>query len=388
MARAEAAAARMRSRPAWVDAVITQGVALVAAFVFAAVVGGIIIAAFGENPLQIYSTVWQFGTARAQDFARVLEIATALTFSALAVAVAFRAGMFNIGVEGQYIVGMMTASAAAVTLDGILPGFTLLLAVIIASVIGSMAWAAVPAILKVKTGAHEVVTTIMMNGIAVSLVAWALLNPLKSPEGGLIDLRTDRFVEDALVPTVGGSLGIEETIPPSVHLSWLFVLALLACFLVWFLLFRTRLGYEVRAVGSSAGSAEAGGVSIGATQIKVFLISGALAGFVGLNHLLVEQGFFGSTYQAGLGFEGIAVAFLGRNSPIGIPLAAILLGMLRRGQDGVAITTDLPEEILVILEGVLILSVVIAYGIATRVLVRRRQRAERLLEEQPVREAA
>ncbi|HJV03809.1 MAG TPA: ABC transporter permease [Actinomycetota bacterium] len=381
MAAVEAAEAPVRARPAWVDALITQGVALVTAFLFAAIVGGFIIAAFGESPLVIYSTVWQFGTARTQDFARVLQIATPLIFSALAVAVAFRAGMFNIGVEGQYIVGMMTASAAAVTLDGILPGYTLLLAVILAGVLGSMLWAFVPAILKVKTGAHEVVTTIMMNGIALSLVAWALLNPLKSPEGGLIDLRTDRFVENARVPTIGESLGIEETIPPSVHLSWLFVLALVACLLVWFLLYRTRLGYEIRAVGSSAGSAEAGGVSIGATQLKVFLISGALAGFVGLNHLLVEQGFFGSTYQQFLGFEGIAVAFLGRNSPVGIPLAAILLGMLRRGQDGIAVTTDLPEEILVILEGVLILSVVIAYGIATRILARRRQQVERITEE-------
>jgi ABC-type uncharacterized transport system permease subunit len=129
-------------------------------------------------------------------------------------------------------------------------------------------------------------------------------------------------------------------------------------------------------------------VSIGATQIKVFLISGALAAFVGLNHLLVEQGSFGSTYQQFLGFEGIAVAFLGRTSPFGIPLAAILLGMLRRGQDGVAVTTDLPEEILVILEGVLILSVVIAYGVATRLLARRRQRAERIVEESSAPEAA
>jgi general nucleoside transport system permease protein len=379
---------RIRTRPAWVDALITQAIALVGAFLFAGVVGAIIIAAFGESPLVVYSTVWQFGTARPEDFARVLESATPLIFSALAVAVAFRAAMFNIGVEGQYSVGMTTASAAAVTLDAVLPGFTLLLAGILAAVAGSMIWAAVPGILKVKTGAHEVVTTIMMNGIAVSLVAWALLNPLRSSEQGLIDLRTDRFAPDALVPTVGESLGIDETIPPSVHFTWLFFVAILACVLVWFLLYRTRLGYEVRAVGSSAGSAEAGGVSIGATQIKVFMISGFLAGFVGLNHLLGDQGFLGSIYQTGLGFEGIGVAFLGRNSPIGIPVAAILLGMLRRGQDGIAVTTDLPEEILVILEGVLILSVVIAYGIATRVLNRRRQRAERMIEERFEREAA
>jgi simple sugar transport system permease protein len=141
-----------------------------------------------------------------------------------------------------------------------------------------------------------------------------------------------------------------------------------------------RLGYEVRSVGSSAGAAEAGGISIGATQVKIFLVSGLLAGFVGLNHLLVERGYLGNIYESGLGFAGIAVAFLGRNSPVGIALSAILLGMLSRGEDGIEVTTNLPREIVIILEGVLILSVVIAYGVAGRALARRRQRIERAEE--------
>jgi general nucleoside transport system permease protein len=368
-----------RTRPEWVDTLVTQVLAVAGAFLFAGVVGGIIIMLYGESPLFVYSTIWQFSTARAQDFAKVLENATPLIFSGLAVAVAFKAGMFNIGVEGQYIVGMMTATPAAIFLD-FLPAPLHVIAVILAAILGSTAWAAIPAILKVTTGAHEVVTTIMMNGIAVSLVAWALLNPLRTSETGLVDLRSDRFPESALVPPLAPSLGLEEQIPPSVYLSWLFPLAILACVAVWYLLYRTRLGYDARAVGLSPQAAEAGGVSIGATQIKMFLLSGALAGFVGLNHLLVDAGFLGVNYETTLGFTGIAVAFLGRNHPAGIAMAAVLLGILIRGEDGLAVSTDLPREIVIILEGLLILSVVVAYQITRRILLRRRQRLVRTEE--------
>jgi ABC-type uncharacterized transport system permease subunit len=377
---AEAPAVRApRARPEWLDTVTTQVLALVGAFLFAAVTGGIIIALYGENPVFVYSTVWQFSTARPQDFAKVLENATPLIFSGLAVAVAFKAGLFNIGVEGQYFVAMITATAAAIFLD-FLPGPLHLVAVILAAMAGSTAWAAVPAVLKVKTGAHEVVTTIMMNGIAISLLAWALNDPLRTSQTGFLDLRSDRFPESALVPRLADTLGLEEQIPSTVYLSWLFPLAILACVLVWFLLYRTRLGYEVRAVGLSPGSAETGGVSIGATQIKVFLISGALAGFVGLNHLLVDAGFLGVNYETLLGFTGIAVAFLGRNHPAGIVLAAILFGIMARGEDGLAVSTDLPREIVIILQGLLILSVVIAFEITRRILLRRRQRLVRAEE--------
>jgi simple sugar transport system permease protein len=360
------AATQPRIRPEWIDFLVAQLIALAGAFAFAALIGAVIVIAYGEDPLFVYRTVWAFGTSRPQDFAIVLENATPLIYSGLAVAVAFKAGLFNIGVEGQYIVGMAAAAAAALTLS-VLP------LVIVAAMTGAMLWAAVPAVLKVKTGAHEVVTTIMMNGIAVSLVAWLILHPLRS-DVTTTDLRTEDFPASALVPNLATSLGIEDVIPDSiVHLTWLFPIALVVCVTVWFMMFRTRLGYEVRAVGSSPGSAEAGGVSIGGTQIKIFLISGALAGLVGLNHILGDTGYLGSNYETGLGFSGIAVAFLGRNHPAGIPLAAILFGMLLRGQDGLAILTELPIEILIILQGILILSVVVAYELVSRALARRRQ---------------
>src|SRR5918992_4374954 len=166
----QAESLRRRRVPRWLETLRLPAIALGSAFAVAALIGSIIIIAYDENPFDVYETVWRFGTARPEDFARVLVYATPLIFSGLAVAVAFKAGMFNIGVEGQYIVGMMTAAPAALFLD-FLPGPIHLLAVILAAVLGSTAWAAVPAVLKVTTGAHEVVTTIMMNGIAVSLVA-------------------------------------------------------------------------------------------------------------------------------------------------------------------------------------------------------------------------
>jgi ABC-type uncharacterized transport system permease subunit len=373
-----AARAEATGRPARMDTLLIQLPALAGALAFAAAAGAIIIASFGENPLSVYRVLWVFSTSRASDVAKVLENATPLIFSALAVAIAFKAGMFNIGVEGQYFVAMVAASAVALAVE--LPAVIHLPLVILAAVAGAVVWALIPAILKVKTGAHEVVTTIMMNGIAVSLVAWALLHPLRTSQQGLIDLRTDKFPESALVPNLGSTFGLEEILPRSVHLTWLFPVALLAAFLVWFVLYRSRLGFETRAVGSAPGAAEAGGVSIGATQIKVFAISGALAGFVGLNHLLGDAGFLGVNYETQLGFTGIAVAFLGRNNPLGIVFASIGLGILNRGEDGLALETSLPREIVIILEGILILSVVVAYEITRRIVFRRRQREVRAEE--------
>jgi simple sugar transport system permease protein len=370
-----------KPRPRWADFLFGQGLALGSAFAFAGLVGSILIIGYKENPIDVFRTIWVFSTSEPSDFARVLTYATPLIFAGLAVAVAFKAGLFNIGVEGQYIVGMASGAAVALNLDS-LPRILLVPLVIIGAMLGSMAFAAIPAVLKVKTGAHEVVTTIMLNGIAISLVAWVIRNPLKATEGGLIDLRTDEFAPNALMPLVR-DLGLKDTIPGSVHLSLLFPIAIVACGLVWFFMSRMRLGYEVRAVGSAAGTAEASGISIGAAQIKIFLISGALAGFVGLNHMLADKGYLGSNYESGLGFAGITVAFLGRNHPAGIPLAAILLGMLQRGQDGIAVTTDLPTEILIILQGVLILSVVVAYELVTRALIRRRQHEVRAAESAP-----
>jgi ABC-type uncharacterized transport system permease subunit len=366
----EAAAVQAPSaRPAWLESALGQGLALLSAFLIAIAVGSLIIVLYGENPITVYGAMLSFGFKDATSIGTVLSIATPLIFAALAVAVCFKGGLFNIGVEGQFLVGMVTASWAALTLD-VLPGAFHLIAVLLFACIGSMVYAAVPGVLKVTTGAHEVVTTIMMNGIAISIVAYALNGPLKfteAPPGQNVDLRTDIFESSALVPGIGHVFGVGD----SAHLSLLFPIAIVASALVWFLFKRMRLGYEARAVGSSAGSARAGGIAIGAVQIKLFLISGALAGLVGMQQVLVERAALVQNYEAQLGFTGIAVAFLGQNHPIGIVFAAILWAILSRGETALQIETDVPREFVIILQGILIFCVVVVYQIAKRRLARR-----------------
>jgi ABC-type uncharacterized transport system permease subunit len=173
-----------------------------------------------------------------------------------------------------------------------------------------------------------------------------------------------------LAPNFGHLLGVG----PDVPLTLLLPIGVACAVLVRFLLKRTRLGYEARAVGSSPGSARTGGVSIGAVQIKVFLISGALAGLVGMQQILGLNNYLPLNYEAGLGFTGIAVAFLGQNNPLGIVAAAIMWAVLSRGQDAILIETNVPVEIIIILQAILILTVVIAFQVARRRIARRRLR--------------
>lgn len=353
-----------RTRPGWLSGLGGQLVALLVALGIAFSIGALLILAYGENPVDVYGAILRGSMGSVDGFGYVLSIATPLIFSALAIAICFKGGLFNIGVEGQYLVAMVTAAWAALKLD-FLPGPLLVTAVLIAAMLGGMIWAAIPAVLKVKTGAHEVVTTIMLNGIAVSLLAWAINFPLKftnAPPGQNVDLRTDQFSDTALVGDMGRLFGVT----PGAHLSWLLLLGIATAILMWFLIRRTRLGYEARAVGSSPGSARAGGVSIGATQLRLFLISGALAGLVGMQQILAVQGNLGANYVAQLGFTGIAVAFLGQNNPIGIVFAAILWGVLSRGEVTLQIQTHVPREFIIILQSILILSVVITYQVAKR----------------------
>jgi simple sugar transport system permease protein len=374
-------------RPEWIEQIGGQLLALVGALVIALLLGSLIIVGYGESPFVVYGSILRFSFGSTEGVGYVVTNATPLIFSALAVAVCFKAGMFNIGVEGQYIVGMVVGAWSAVTLD-FMPGPLLMLTVIVFSMIGGMLWASVPAILKVRTGAHEVVTTIMMNGIAGSLAAWAINGPLKFKQtagsgagvGFNINSRTETFLPNAKMPDLGHLLGIRT----SVHLTWLLPVAVITAVVIWFVMRRTRLGYEARAVGASAGSARAGGISIGGVQTKLFLLSGALAGLVGLQQMIGDKNFLPLGYEAGIGFTGIAVAFLGQNNPIGIVFAAVVWGMLARGETALQIDTDVPREFVIILQGIFILSVVVTYQIARRrLLALQLRRAAAVEDEEP-----
>ncbi|GIU96215.1 MAG: ABC transporter permease [Actinomycetota bacterium] len=375
-----------RREPApWVESLVGQLLALLASLLIALVAGALIVIAYGESPLVVYGAILRFSFGSRTGVGYVLAIATPLIFSALAVALCFKGGMFNIGVEGQYLVAMVTATWAALELD-VLPGGLHVAVVLAFAMLGGMAWAAVPAILKVRTGAHEVVTTIMMNGIAISLLSWALNGPLRftnAPEGQNVDLRSDPFPPTALVGDLGKLFGVSR----GAHLSWLLLLGIALAVAVWFLIRRMRLGYEARAVGQAPGSARAGGISIGAVQIKLFLISGALAGLTGMQQILADRGYLPQNYVSQLGFTGIAVAFLGQNHPIGIVFAAILWAILARGESALQLETDVPREFVIILQGILIMTVVIVYQVTHRRL-RRRELGRAAIGEQDAAEPA
>jgi ABC-type uncharacterized transport system permease subunit len=366
----------------WVENVGGQLVALLAALGIALIAGSLIIVGYHESPMVVYGSILRSSFGEKEGVGYVLANATPLIFSALAVAVCFKAGMFNIGVEGQYIVGMLVGAWAGVKLD-FMPGPLLMFTVVVFSMLGGVLWALVPAVLKVRTGAHEVVTTIMMNGIAGSLVAWVINGPLKfKPVQGAgpgfdINARTDPFPLNARVPDFGHLFGIKE----SVHLTWLFPAAVLTAILVWFVMRRTRLGYEARAVGASSGSARAGGISIGGVQLTLFILSGALAGLVGLQQMIGEKNYLPLSYETALGFTGIAVAFLGQNNPIGIVFAAIVWGTLARGETALQIQTNVPREFIIILQGIFIMSVVVTYQVARRRLLARQLRRAAAVED-------
>ena len=228
---------RPRLRPETVERATGQFVALGVSLAIAMALGSILIVLYGENPLAIYREIFAAAFGSATGIGYVLAIATPLIFSALAVSVCFKAGIFNIGVEGQYLVAMVAAATAELSL-GSLPGPILVPVVLLAAMAGGMVWAAIPAILKVKTGTHEVVTTIMLNGVAVSLVAWSINFPLRyvAPPGQNVDLRSRPFPAQGLVGTIGDAFGVT----PGAHLSWLLFLAIAAAVVIWWVLKRSE----------------------------------------------------------------------------------------------------------------------------------------------------
>jgi general nucleoside transport system permease protein len=325
------------------------------AIAVALVLGAGLIGLAGENPLEIYGLMLKETLGNGYGVGQTLFKATPLILTGLAVALAFRAGLFNIGAEGQLIVAAFVASLVGV-LGAALPGSLLLPACIVAAALTGAAWAAIPGLLKARFGAHEVINTIMLNFIAFALVAWlgrrvfvaATVHTAEIGRGAVLPRL------DALLPALRGS-------PANAALA----IALLAALAVGFLLFRTRLGYELRALGLNAPAAEYGGVSIGRAQVTAMALSGGLAGLAGLNFVLGYKHFFELGFSDGVGYMGIAVALVGRNHPLGVVLAALFFGGLSVG--GLAVNQRVSKEIVDILQGIVILAAICAQPAVERV---------------------
>ncbi|MGH2701673.1 MAG: ABC transporter permease [Actinomycetota bacterium] len=289
-----------------------------------------------------YEALFRSSLGSTNAISETLVATTPLLLAGLSVALAFRAGLFNIGAEGQSLLGIMFGAYVGFTFD--LPLVLHLPAALIAGFAGGALWGAIPGWFKAKTGAHEVITTIMLNFIAVNLVTYMLKSTLFQ-RAGRTDPISKQVDTTAQLPQLGDY---------RVHLGIL--VALLMAFVVWWLLFRTTVGFRFRAVGANPHAASYAGMSVGATYIGSMAIAGGLSGLAGTTNLL------GITYSVtpgflGYGFDAIALALLGRTHPAGVVLAAILFGALRAGSVGMQAATSIPVDIIVVIQALIIMFV-------------------------------
>jgi simple sugar transport system permease protein len=319
--------------------VVNLGVALA--------ITALVIRVLGESPWQAFKLMINGSLATADGLGYTLYYATNFAFTGLAVAVAYHAGVFNIGAEGQAYIGGLGSGLVALWLGQRSPWVVLPLAITAGALFGA-AWAFIPAWLQARRGSHIVITTIMFNFIASALMTYLLVNVLINP--GQQSPETREFAANAAMPPIGGSRFASTPLNASL------LLALLAAGLVWFWLWRTRWGYGWCVVGQNPEAAVYAGLKPGSIVIVSMLVSGALAGCLGLNELLGSQHRIVLEFPAGAGFVGIAVALMGRNHPVGILLAAMLFGALN--QAGSQLSFDMPKinrDLVVVIQGLVIL---------------------------------
>ncbi|TKT82582.1 ABC transporter permease [Aquamicrobium sp. LC103] len=336
--------------PAWADYGLIPLINLIVAFA----VAGLVVLLVGENPFRAAVILVDGAFGRGQNIAYTLFYATSFIFTGLAVAVAFHGGLFNIGGEGQAYVGGLGVALVCLAFDGILPWWVNFpLAILGAAAIGAL-WALVPAYLQARRGSHIVITTIMFNFIAASLMVYLLVDVLK-PVGSMSP-QTRTFLEGGQLPKLNFLLEAVGFSVRSSPFNLSFLLALVCAFLVWLLIWRTRLGYEIRTQGFSPRAARYAGIGEARIIIITMMISGALAGMMALNPVMGDQNRLQLDFVTGAGFVGIAVALMGRSHPAGIVPAAILFGMLYQG--GAELAFEMPSisrDMIVIIQGLVIL---------------------------------
>jgi len=301
----------------------------------------------GESPLHVFQILVKSAFGSRYDLGMTLFYATPLILTGLSVAVAFHAGLFNIGAEGQLTLGALAAAAVGAVFPGLPVPLAPLLA-LVASMAAGVFWGAIPGWLRARRGSHEVINTIMLNFIAAGLASYATLYLLKSPD-----------TQNPETRRVGSGYLIHQfqmfgTAPVSLALP----MALLVAFLVWVFLWHTAWGYELRAVGQSESAARAAGINAGKIRILAMCIAGGLAGLVGVGEVLGNAGCFKLGFSPEFGFMGIAVALLGRNRPAGIVAAALLFGALHKGTGDLDLETEhVTRELSLILQALIMLSV-------------------------------
>lgn len=315
---------------------------LVAAVV-ALAVGAVVIALAGRSPAEAYGALWHGAFGSPSAIGRTVLATTPLIFTGLAVALSFRAGLFNVGGEGQFYLGALAAAWLGVALPFGGP-FAIVLIVLAGAVFGGI-WAGIAGYLKARLGASEIVTTLMLNIIAVSLTLWATLKPLSVGTG---QSSTAPVSPDVRLPLLLDGLG-------RAHVGIL--VALGAAMLLYLLLWRTSWGYELRATGLAPRAAEYAGMPVGRNIVWVMALSGATAGVGGAIEVLGLYGKLIAPFVVGLGFYGVAVALIGRLHPIGCIAGAILIGALSSGGQNMQFVADVPQNLVDVLTGLILILV-------------------------------
>jgi general nucleoside transport system permease protein len=341
------------------------------AILTAIVVGGIIIALVGGNPLAAYWGLVQGSFGSAAALSETAVWATPYIFAGLAVAVAFKGGLFNIGAEGQLAFGAVMAALIGYALPNWLhvnlPIYIHLPLTIALGMLAGAVWAAIPGALKAYTGGHEVINTIMMNYIALNITSFLLNGPMRDPDPLNLSARTPEIAASARIPPIF----------PDLRIHWGFVLALIVAVIIWWILWKTTLGFEIRTVGANPDAAKYAGINVKRAIIITMALSGALAGLAGVIEVTALNYRHELGFSVGYGFDSIAIALLGKTNPFGVVLAAILFGAMRNGGTRMQFMTQIPVDIISVIQGLILLFV--AADAIVRFIYRIRVNEERVV---------
>ena len=344
------------------------GLALAApalALAFALAVTSAILAGTGHPPLEAFGWMWDYGT-KPDSIALTINLATGYYLAAIAVAIGFRMNLFNIGVDGQYRLAALVAAGVAGAIH-LAPILTVAITIVVAMLVGAL-WAAIAAVLKVKRGVSEVISTIMLNYIANAVIGYLLV-----PGRLGVNVQGSQGVGTKVIPPSGRVPGFSLVGGSQTQVYGLVVLAILVGVGYWFLLGKTRFGFDLRATGRSESAAIASGVNVRRMVVISLLISGGVAGLIGIPNLLGESYSYSQNFPAGIGFVGISVALLGRNNPVGIAFGALLWAFLDNARQ-ILDLYQVSKEIVTIMQATAVLSVVVAYEVVRRYNNNRHQR--------------
>ncbi|MBX9900068.1 MAG: ABC transporter permease [Burkholderiaceae bacterium] len=332
--------------PRWATAFVLPLLNLLSALV----VAGFVIYLLGENPLESLQILLNAALFNAEGFGYTLFYASTFIFTGLSVSVAMQAGLFNIGSEGQMYLGGLGLTVVVLAFDASLPAFILIPLAIIGSALFGAGWAFLPGYLQAKRGSHIVVTTIMFNFIAASLMNYLIIAFLIP--AGQQNTASRVFAESAWLPKLNSALPFLGETPLNIS----FILAIIALVIYGIAIWRSAWGYQLRAAGLNQHAAHYAGVSITKTIVVAMLISGALAGIASINSVMGSTHYLGLNFPAGAGFIGIAIALMGRQHPVGIFLSSILFGALIQGGFDLSLEKpNIPTETFIFIQGLIIL---------------------------------